>query len=530
MSTSASRMPLVSLRLPRLGDDRLAALAAAGDERAFEALYDRHHRPLLAFCRHMLGTREEAEDALQQTYLRAHRALLARGAPAELRPWLFTIARNCCLTMLSARRPVADDETALASTEGLGEQVQTRADLRAVVADVERLPDDQRAALVLAELADLSHEQIAEVIGVRTGKVKALIHQARTTLIAERDARDTPCAEVREELATARGGALRRGPLRRHLRLCDGCRAYRVAVEDQRRALALVLPVTPSLGLKAGILGAASATGGAGAAAGGAAAGGAAAGGAAAGGAGAGTAGLGGATVGGGLAAKLVATAIVAGGTAAGGVAVVDHSGPDPLRAPVATRAPAATPTARALTPAAATTSPVAVRNRLSRPAATPAGSSPGQSLPAGSGGSTAAGPGHGAAQGPTDGQRQAGDQGSPGGQGQGQGQGQQDPSADPGRPASRPEPKDRQDAAAKAKERPASSIPPGQAKKHAAAGPKPRPPAAAKPERAPMEKAKSPGARPQPSPTAVPTAQPTPERPGKRDKSDKSEGDTTGG
>ena len=109
----------------------------------------------------------------------------------------------------------------MASAEGLGEQVQVRADLRAVVADVERLPDDQRAALVLAELADLSHDQIAEVIGVRPGKVKALIHQARTTLIAERDARETPCASIREQLATARGGALRRGPLRRHLRVCD---------------------------------------------------------------------------------------------------------------------------------------------------------------------------------------------------------------------------------------------------------------------------------------------------------------------
>ena len=54
-----------------------------------------------------------------------------------------------------------------------------RADLRAIVADVERLPDEQRAALVLAELADLSHDEIAEVIGVRAGKVKALIHQAR---------------------------------------------------------------------------------------------------------------------------------------------------------------------------------------------------------------------------------------------------------------------------------------------------------------------------------------------------------------
>ena len=62
MSTSAPRMPtLAPLRLPRLGDDRLAALAAAGDERAFEALYDRHHRALLGFCRHMLRSHEEAE-------------------------------------------------------------------------------------------------------------------------------------------------------------------------------------------------------------------------------------------------------------------------------------------------------------------------------------------------------------------------------------------------------------------------------------------------------------------------------------
>ncbi len=330
---------LAPLRLPRLGDDRLAALAAAGDERAFEAIYDRHHRALLGFCRHMLGTREEAEDALQQTFLRAHGALAARGAPAELRPWLFTIARNCCLTMLSARRPVADGERELASPEGLGEQVQVRADLRAVVADVERLPDEQRAALVLAELADLSHDQIAEVIGVRAGKVKALIHQARTTLIAEREARDTPCAAIREELSTARGGALRRGPLRRHLRLCDSCRAYRDAVAEQRRALALVLPVTPSLGLKAGILGTASAGGGA-AAMGGAA------------------------SVGGGLAAKVVAGAIVVGGTTAGGIAVVDDPRPAPVRAPAAANAPAAAPKR----PAAVVTSPRAVTRPLTRP------------------------------------------------------------------------------------------------------------------------------------------------------------------
>ena len=99
----------MGLRAARLlSDARLAQLAAGGDERAFEALYDRHHRALLGFCRHMVGSPDEAEDALQQTFLRAHRALLAHGAPDDPRPWLFAIARNRCKTLLAARRAEAE--------------------------------------------------------------------------------------------------------------------------------------------------------------------------------------------------------------------------------------------------------------------------------------------------------------------------------------------------------------------------------------------------------------------------------------
>ena len=206
--------------------------------------------------------------------------------------------------------------------------MQARADLRAVVEDVARLPDDQRAALVLAELADLSHAQIGEVIGVRAGKVKALVHQARTTLIAERDAREQPCDEIREQIATARGGALRRGPLRRHLRLCAPCRAYRDAVAAQRRTLAAVLPVAPSAGLKAGILGAATGGGGAGLSAG--------------------------------LATKLAASAIVVGGAAGGGVAL---DTPKPPPRPPAAKAVAPTPARTAAPPGPV----VAVGERLER-------------------------------------------------------------------------------------------------------------------------------------------------------------------
>src|SRR5262249_29886941 len=115
--------------------------------------------------------------------------------------------------------------------------------------------DDQRAALVLSELGDLSHVEIASAIGCQPGKVKALVFQARSTLIADRDARETPCDDIRAELAVAAGGALRRGPLKRHLRQCDPCRAFQVAIGHQRTGLASILPVAPSAGLAAAVLG-----------------------------------------------------------------------------------------------------------------------------------------------------------------------------------------------------------------------------------------------------------------------------------
>jgi RNA polymerase sigma factor (sigma-70 family) len=254
-----------SRRLVELDDERLATLVGSGDQTAFEALYERHHASLLAFCRHMLGNREDGEDALQQAFVRAHRALGAGQAPDAVRPWLFAIARNRCRTMLAARRDAAVAiEDVEPGFDGLAEDVRRRAELRELVADLARLPDDQREALVLFELGDLSHAEIAATIGCPTGKVKALVFQARTALIAERDARGTPCEDIRDQLEVARGGLLRRGSLRRHLRQCDPCRAYGVAVTRQRAHLAWVLPVVPTAGLKAAVLAGAGVSGGAG--------------------------------------------------------------------------------------------------------------------------------------------------------------------------------------------------------------------------------------------------------------------------
>jgi RNA polymerase sigma factor (sigma-70 family) len=257
--------PRVPARFLRLAsDERLVDALRAGSEAAFEVIYTRHHRGVLSFCRHMLGSVEEAEDAVQHTFLAAYRDLVRSTKPVRLRPWLYAIARNRCLSVLRARREQASDELVEPSTEHLSHEVERRHDLRALLGDLAALAPDQRAALVLAELGDMSHDEIGDVLGCPKEKVKALVFQARSSLIASRTARETSCAEIREQLANLRGGSLRRNTLRRHMRECPGCREYRDQVLAQRDALALILPVAPTLGLKATVLGAAGVTAAAG--------------------------------------------------------------------------------------------------------------------------------------------------------------------------------------------------------------------------------------------------------------------------
>ena len=234
-------------------------------------VYDRYHRQLLSFCRHMLGRAAEAEDAVQQTFISAYGDLRRSERPVALRAWLFTIARNRCLSMLRSRRETASLEDVEPETAGLAAEVQHRDELRTMLGDISRLPEEQRTALVLAELGDLDHAEIAGVIGCSKDKVKALVFQARSSLSLSRQARETSCEEIRGQLSTLRGGALRRAGLRRHLRECAGCRDFRDEVRRQRAAMAVLLPVVPAVGLKKAVLSGAGLSTGSAAAGGGAA-------------------------------------------------------------------------------------------------------------------------------------------------------------------------------------------------------------------------------------------------------------------
>ncbi|MBA2504955.1 MAG: RNA polymerase sigma factor [Thermoleophilaceae bacterium] len=316
---AALALPRSARLLSALPDETLVAQARRGNESAFEAIYDRHHGGILSFCRHMLGSPDDGEDALQQTFISAYGDMAKDDRELKLKPWLYAIARNKCLSILRARRTEPSDAIEVA-TAGLADDVQSRADLREVLQDLEKLPDEQREALVLSELGDLSHTEVGDVIGCEASKVKSLVFQARSSLMDSRKARETPCAEIREQLSTLRGGALRRGHLRRHVKACPGCSEFQDEVSRQRAAMAMVLPVVPTLGLKESVVAAVGIGKGA-AAAGGAATAGLSAAGASA------TVAKGGMVAG--LAAKTGATKLavvaLAGAATVGGVAVTEH-------------------------------------------------------------------------------------------------------------------------------------------------------------------------------------------------------------
>jgi RNA polymerase sigma factor (sigma-70 family) len=272
----AGRSPLLRLQT----DERLVALTRRGHHGAFEALVQRYQPRLLAFCRHMLGSQEDAEDVLQEVFTAAFNAVLADDRPINARPWLYRIARNRSLNHLRRPQPAGQDSMDVFERDGgttTADTVHKREEFRQIVADVHDLPETQRTALLLREIDALSYEQIAETMDTTVPSVKSLLVRARVSLAEAAEARLLTCAEVRLELGQVAEGLTRTtAPVRRHLKACDRCRTFRGELRKTTRALAAVYPIGPLVLMKGWL--AKVGVGGAGAAGAGAAATGGAAG------------------------------------------------------------------------------------------------------------------------------------------------------------------------------------------------------------------------------------------------------------
>jgi RNA polymerase sigma factor (sigma-70 family) len=182
------RSPLLRLQ----SDERLVALIRDGDDGAFEALVQRYYARLLAFCRHMLGSRAGAEDVLQEVFLASLRAIRADDRPINPRPWLYRIARNRCLYHLRRSQPPGQDsvdEFERNDATTTADTVHKREGFRHLVAHVQELPETQRTALLLREIDALTYEQIAEAMDTTVPSVKSLLVRARVALADAADAR-----------------------------------------------------------------------------------------------------------------------------------------------------------------------------------------------------------------------------------------------------------------------------------------------------------------------------------------------------
>ena len=275
-------------------------------ELAFEVLFDRYQARLLAFCRHMLPSEQDAEDVLQDVFVSAHKAMIADERALNVRPWLYRIARNRCLNHLRKRSADGQDsmdEHVHQNGTSTAEHVQNREELRELLMEVKHLPETQRTALLLREVDALSYTEIAQSMDTTVPAVKSLLVRARVTLAEASQARLLTCGEVRLQLAEAAEGLRKlEGPARHHVRRCEECSEFREQLSDNTKALASLFPLGPLAVFKGFLIAKLGFGGGSG---GGAAAGGATAG--------------GGSLAGG--------SAAVAGGAAAGGGAITSALG-----------------------------------------------------------------------------------------------------------------------------------------------------------------------------------------------------------
>ena len=175
-------------------DWALVERVRAGDDRAFDALMGKYSRPILNFAWRMIGDAGEAEDVAQEVFVRAYRSIRENKyhrTDAKYSTWLFRVARNAALDSL--RRRGRNPAESLAALEESGEQpvvtqqtaareMATREGLDEIAAAVSRLPEDQRAVLLLSEYEGFSQAEIAATLRCSEKSVESRLYRARQFL------------------------------------------------------------------------------------------------------------------------------------------------------------------------------------------------------------------------------------------------------------------------------------------------------------------------------------------------------------
>jgi RNA polymerase sigma factor (sigma-70 family) len=182
----------------------------AAPDRA-EELFTEHSRGIYAYCLRQLGSPEEAEDAVQATYLNACRSLLSGFEPDVAQAWLFTVARNVCLTKQRStwrRRRIERPEDIQEMEEFIPSPHEPGDELLGIDDALASLPEQQQRAILLREWQGLSYREVAAEMGITQGAVETLIFRARRSLAAALEAPERPKTRRARFAHAFEGGAL----------------------------------------------------------------------------------------------------------------------------------------------------------------------------------------------------------------------------------------------------------------------------------------------------------------------------------
>jgi RNA polymerase sigma factor (sigma-70 family) len=223
---------------------RLARRAARGDRDAFTTIFRRFQPDLYRYCVAILADPEDAQDALQNTMVKALGALPGERREIDLKPWLYRIAHNESIDLIRRRRQTVPlEEDGLPSGPGLAEEVETRDQLRRLLADVGELPERQRGALLMREAGGLEFEEIAAALGTTPAVARQTLYEARLGLREMAAGRNMECTAVAKALSDGDRRLRRRRDIAAHLKACPECRLFAAEIDSRRSALASISPL-----------------------------------------------------------------------------------------------------------------------------------------------------------------------------------------------------------------------------------------------------------------------------------------------
>ena len=170
-----------------MDDAALVAASVEGRREAFDIIVERHRRTVYQVCYRFVSNHEDASDLSQESFVRAWRGLKTFKGESALSTWLYRIAVNVCLNRVSVKTPPSDsiestdqfEDTRLVSAQTALLRDERAAAVRKAIAG---LPKKQRATLILRTYHDLSHQQIADILGSSVGATKANFFHALANL------------------------------------------------------------------------------------------------------------------------------------------------------------------------------------------------------------------------------------------------------------------------------------------------------------------------------------------------------------